>query len=131
MSVPKSNLDRNMPILVVDDLPMMRRVVKNCLRQLGFENVVEAENGDEALDKLQSSAFSFVISDWTIPTASGNELLKTVRHCAALKNLPVLMVLPETQRGHAPVQNGQDHTDFIVKPFTAHLLQEKMESLLK
>src|SRR5580765_2533876 len=91
-------LDRNMPILVVDDYPSMRRIVKNCLRQLGFENVTEAEDGKIALEKLNVEEFKFIISDYSMPEMDGVDLLRTLRAHDRTKAVPFLMVTPEVQK---------------------------------
>jgi len=127
-SVPKL-LDRNMPILVVDDYSTVRRIVRHCLRQLGFENVTEAEDGMAALEKLQKESFSLIISDWNMPNLMGLELLKAVRSSAALKDIPFLMVIAEKQKNPLLEALPADRATFIVKPFTAELLRQRMEAL--
>lgn len=121
------SIDRNMPILVVDDLSAMRRIVKNCLRKLGFENIVEADSAESALAELDKSEFKFIISDWNMDTAQGSEFLH-VAH-AKLKDVPVLVVAAEAHK-RAAAQAVQDESKMIVKPFTADLLQRKMEAIL-
>lgn len=123
--------DPNMKILVVDDMSTMRRIVKNILKQLGYTNVEEAENGKEALEKMRAERFGFVVSDWNMPVMSGIELLKSIRADGALKDIPVLMVTAEAQKENIieAVQAGV--SNYIVKPFTAETLQEKMEKIFK
>ena len=93
-----ANYDTKMKVLVVDDFSTMRRIVKNILRQLGFENIVEADDGDTAMAKLESERVDFVISDWNMPKMSGLELLKWVRSHDEFKDLPFLMVTAEAQK---------------------------------
>ena len=90
--------DKNMSILVVDDFPTMRRIVRSLLKELGFTNVEEAEDGQEALNKLRTGAFEFVVSDWNMPNLDGLEMLKQIRADAALQHLPVLMVTAEAKK---------------------------------
>jgi len=123
-------LDVNMPILVIDDLPTMRRVVKNCLRQLGFENVTEAASGSEALEKLREQPFSLIISDWTIPEIPEQHLVSTVRGEAAAPEVPLLVVAAEAQRPSLSILATEEHVSWIIKPFTASLLQQKMHEAL-
>lgn len=122
-------LDRNMPILVVDDYETVRRVVKNCLRQLGFENVVEAPDGAAAWEELQNGSFNLVIADWYMPGLMGQDLLKAARDDGRLKNIPFLMVAAEAQKKQMAQAINDDHTAHIVKPFTAQVLREKMAAL--
>ena len=126
---PLRSLDRNMPILIVDDLSAMRRIVKNCLRKLGFENVVEAENAQSAMAELEKGEFKFVISDWNMEVVKGNEFLNAARQHAKLKDVPFLIVTAEAHK-RAVAQAVQDESNVIVKPFTADLLQQKMEAIL-
>jgi two-component system chemotaxis response regulator CheY len=123
--------DPSMKIMVVDDMSTMRRIVKNLLKQLGFANVEEAENGQEALTKLRADKFGFVVSDWNMPVMSGIELLKAIRADAGLKAIPVLMVTAEAQKENIieAVQAGVNN--YVVKPFTAEILQEKMAKIFK
>ena len=90
--------DPNMKILVVDDMTTMRRIVKNIMKQLGFANVEEAENGQDALDKLRAESFGFAISDWNMPVMTGIDLLRAIRADDKLKAIPVLMVTAEAQK---------------------------------
>ena len=123
------SLDRNMPILIVDDFATMRKVVRNCLRQLGFVNVTEAEDGKIALDRLRESDFGFVISDWQMPNMMGIDLLKTLRNDKRYKSIPFLMVAAEAQKESVAQVTKLDASSYIVKPFTAHVLQQKMQSI--
>ncbi len=123
--------DPNMKILVVDDMVTMRRIVKNILKQLGFVNVEEAENGQEALQKLRADTYGFVVSDWNMPVMTGIDMLRAVRADEKLKTTPVLMVTAEAQQSNLieAVQAGV--SNYIVKPFTAETLQEKIEKIFK
>jgi two-component system chemotaxis response regulator CheY len=120
-----------MPILVVDDFSTMRRIVKNCLKQLGFENITEAEDGSVALQKLGANEFKFIISDWNMPNMMGIDLLKAVRGDAKLKAIPFLMVTAEAQKENVIEAAKAGVSNYIIKPFTADVLQTKMEAIFK
>jgi two-component system chemotaxis response regulator CheY len=124
-----NTLDKNMPILVVDDFSTMRRIVKTCLKQLGFENIEEADDGQAALTKLQNGAFQFVVSDWNMPNMMGIDLLKAVRADAKLKATPFLMVTAEAQKEDIIEAAKAGVSNYIIKPFTADVLQQKMEAI--
>jgi two-component system, chemotaxis family, chemotaxis protein CheY len=120
-----------MKILVVDDSPTMRRIVCNALREIGYEEYDEAEDGEDAIAKLRETSFDFVITDWNMPRMNGLELTQTIRGDATIGGLPILMV---TTRGmkedviaamHARVNN------YMVKPFTPEVLREKINLILK
>jgi len=121
--------DLNMKILVVDDMSTMRRIVKNILKQLGFSNMEEAENGQEALQKLRAEAFGFVVSDWNMPVMPGIEMLRAIRADDKLKHIPVLMVTAEAQKENLieAIQAGVNN--YVVKPFTAETMQEKINKI--
>ncbi len=123
--------DLNMKVLVVDDMVTMRRIVKNILKQLGFGNVDEAENGQEALQKLRADTFGFVVSDWNMPVMTGIDMLRAIRGDEKLKAIPVLMVTAEAQQANLieAVQAGV--SNYIVKPFTAETMQEKIAKIFK
>ena len=123
--------DPNMKILVVDDMSTMRRIVKNIMKQLGFANVEEAENGQEALEKLKVDTFGFVISDWNMPVMTGIQLLRAIRADDKLKTIPVLMVTAEAQKENLIEAIQAGVSNYIVKPFTAEVLQEKMSKIFK
>ncbi len=116
-------------VLVVDDFPTMRRIVKNLLKQLGFENIDEAENGEDALKKLKSGDYGLVVSDWNMPVMEGIELLKHVRNDPQLKDIPFLMVTAEAEKEKVieAIKSGVDN--YIVKPFTGEVLKEKLEKI--
>jgi len=124
-----SNLDLSMKVLVVDDMSTMRRIVKNVLKQIGYSDFAEAENGKDALDKLQAQKFDLVVSDWNMPEMSGLDLLRAIRADPELKHLPVLMVTAEAQKENIieAVQAGV--SNYVVKPFTADALQEKLNKI--
>jgi two-component system chemotaxis response regulator CheY len=123
--------DPNMKILVVDDMSTMRRIVKNIMKQLGFANVEEAENGQDALDKLNAGSFGFVISDWNMPVMTGIQLLRAIRADDKLKAIPVLRVTAEAQKENLVEAIQAGVSNYIVKPFTAEVLQEKMNKIFK
>jgi two-component system chemotaxis response regulator CheY len=121
--------DTKMKVLVVDDFSTMRRIVKNILRQLGFENIVEADDGQTAMRKLESERIDFVISDWNMPNMSGLELLKWVRSHDEFKDMPFLMVTAEAQKENVLEAVKAKVSNYIVKPFTAETLSEKIEKI--
>jgi len=123
--------DPNMKILVVDDMSTMRRIVKNIMKQLGFANVEEAENGVDALSKLRAESFGFVISDWNMPVMTGIDLLRAIRADDKLKTIPVLMVTAEAQKENLIEAIQAGVSNYIVKPFTAEVLQEKLIKIFK
>ena len=123
--------DANMKFLVVDDFSTMRRIVRNLLKELGFTNVQEAEDGVEALKKLRSEAFDFVVSDWNMPNMTGIDLLKTIRADDALKHLPVLMVTAEAKRENIIEAAQAGANGYVVKPFTAATLDEKLKKIFQ
>jgi two-component system chemotaxis response regulator CheY len=116
-------------VLVVDDFPTMRRIVKNLLKQLGFENIDEAEDGAQALSKLKAGGYGLVVSDWNMPVMEGIDLLKHVREDEALKTMPFLMVTAEAEKDKVitAIKAGVDN--YVVKPFTAEVLKEKLEKI--
>lgn len=122
--------DPNMKILVVDDFSTMRRIVRNLLKELGFANVSEAEDGVDALNKLRTEGnFEFVVSDWNMPNMTGIELLRNIRADAALKHLPVLMVTAEAKRENIIEAAQAGASGYVVKPFTAATLDEKLKKI--
>jgi two-component system chemotaxis response regulator CheY len=123
--------DPNMKILVVDDMTTMRRIVKNILKQLGFANVEEAENGQEALQKLRAEPFGLVVSDWNMPVMTGIDMLRAIRADEKLKAIPVLMVTAEAQQANLVEAIQAGVSNYIVKPFTAETMQEKLAKIFK
>lgn len=124
-------MDKNMKILVVDDFSTMRRILKNLLRDLGFSNVEEADDGTTALPMLKTGKFQFLITDWNMPGMSGFDLLKAVRADSGLKNLPVLMVTAEAKRDQIVAAAQAGVNGYVVKPFTAAVLKEKIEKIFE
>jgi len=122
-------IDKNMKILVVDDFATMRRIIKNILKQIGFANIDEADDGEPALVKLRTGAFDLVISDWNMPKMDGLTLLKSVRSDDQLKDLPFLMVTAEAQKENVIEAVKAKVSDYIVKPFTAEVLGEKLDRI--
>jgi two-component system chemotaxis response regulator CheY len=118
-----------MKILVVDDFSTMRRIVRNLLKELGFTNVQEAEDGVDALNKLRGEKFDFVVSDWNMPNMTGIDLLRAIRGDAALKHLPVLMVTAEAKRENIIEAAQAGASGYVVKPFTAGTLNEKLQKI--
>lgn len=122
-------VDKNMRVLVVDDFATMRRIIKNILKQLGFTNMDEADDGEPALNKLRAGGFDLVISDWNMPNMDGLTLLKAVRTDEQLKDLPFLMVTAEAQKENVIEAVKAKVSDYIVKPFTAEVLAEKLDRI--
>ena len=123
--------DSTLRFLVVDDFSTMRRIVRNLLKELGYTNADEAEDGAVALAKLKNEKFDFVVSDWNMPNMTGIDLLKNIRADASLKHLPVLMITAEARKENIieAAQNGA--SGYIVKPFTAATLDEKLSKIFK
>ncbi|MCX8048639.1 MAG: chemotaxis response regulator CheY [Methylohalobius sp.] len=124
-------MDKNLKILVVDDFATMRRIIKNLLRELGFMNVAEADDGLTALPKLKTGEFDLLITDWNMPGMTGIDLLKAVRADEKLAHLPVLMVTAEARRDQIVAAAQAGVNGYIIKPFTASTLQEKLEKIFE
>lgn len=124
-------MNKNIRILVVDDFSTMRRIVKNLLSDLGFNNTVEAEDGNSAMAVLRQDAVELVITDWNMPGMTGIELLREIRADARFRTLPVLMVTAEAKREQIieAAQNGVN--GYIIKPFTAQTLEEKLGKIFE
>ncbi|ADC63825.1 chemotaxis response regulator CheY [Allochromatium vinosum] len=120
-----------MKILIVDDFSTMRRIIKNLLRELGFSNTSEADDGSTALPMLKSGGFDFLITDWNMPNMEGIALLKAVRADPMLKSLPVLMVTAEAKRDQIVEAAQAGVNGYIVKPFTAETLKEKIDKIFE
>ena len=118
--------DKNLKILVVDDFSTMRRIVRNLLKELGYTNVDEAEDGVVAMQRLKGNNFQFVITDWNMPNMTGIELLRTIRADPSLKHLPVLMITAEAKKENIIEAAQSGASGYIVKPFTAGTLEEKL-----
>lgn len=121
--------DKNMKVLIVDDFSTMRRILKNILRQLGFNNIIEADDGATAVGVLERENVDFIISDWNMPQMTGIELLRHVRQTEELKDTPFLMVTAEAQQENIIEAVKAKVSNYIVKPFTADTLNEKIEKI--
>lgn len=123
-------VDMNMPILIVDDYKTMLRIIRNLLKQLGFDNVDEATDGSQALQKLRQKDFALVISDWNMEPMTGIELLREVRADARLKSLPFIMVTAESKTENVISAKAAGVSNYIVKPFNAATLKMKLSAVL-
>lgn len=121
--------DRNIKILVVDDMSTMRRIIKNLLNQLGYKNIDEAEDGLVGLQKLRSGKYDFVVTDWNMPNMTGLEMVQEIRKDPNLKHLPILMVTAEAKKENVILAIKAGVNNYIVKPFPAEVLKEKMEKI--
>ena len=124
-------VDKNISILIVDDFSTMRRIVRNLLREIGFTNFDEAEDGVQALQKLHGRPFDFVVSDWNMPNMQGIDLLRAIRADGQLRHIPVLMVTAEAKRENILEAAQAGVNGYIVKPFTAETLREKLDAIFK
>ena len=124
-------VDKNIKILVVDDFPTMRRIIRNLLKELEFVNVDEAEDGAIGLEKLKGGNYGFVVSDWNMPNMDGLAMLQAIRADPSLAKLPVLMVTAEAKKENiiAAAQSGAN--GYVVKPFTAITLEEKITKIFE
>jgi len=124
-------VNKDMKILIVDDFSTMRRIIKNLLRDLGFTNTDEADDGQTALPKLEAGGFDFLVTDWNMPGMQGIDLLKAVRADPNLKDLPVLMVTAESKREQIVEAAQAGVNGYVVKPFTAGTLKEKIDKIFE
>lgn len=124
-------MDKNMKILIVDDFSTMRRIIKNLMRDLGYTNTHEADDGNTALPMLKAGSFDFLITDWNMPGMQGIDLLKAVRADPALASLPVLLVTAEARREQIVAAAEAGVNGYIVKPFTAQTLKEKIDKIFE
>ncbi|WP_020205575.1 MULTISPECIES: chemotaxis response regulator CheY [Cupriavidus] len=124
-------MDKNMKILVVDDFPTMRRIIRNLLKELGFSNVEEAEDGAAGLEKVKDGSFQFVVSDWNMPNMDGLSMLQAIRAEATLAKLPVLMVTAEAKKENIIAAAQAGANGYVVKPFTAATLDEKITKIFE
>jgi two-component system, chemotaxis family, chemotaxis protein CheY len=124
-------LDKNMKILVVDDFSTMRRIIKNLLKDLGFTNIQEADDGNTALPMLQQGDFDFVVTDWNMPGMQGIDLLRAIRADESLKHTPVLMVTAEAKKEQIVAAAQAGVNGYVVKPFTAATLKEKLAKIFE
>lgn len=127
----QSAIDFNQKVLVVDDFMTMRKIIRNVLKEIGFNHIYEADTGAAALTLLQSDKICLVLTDWNMPTMTGLELLQRIRSEPASKDIPVLMVTAEGQKENIldAIKAGADN--FVVKPFTAETIREKIEQIFK
>ena len=123
-------MDLNIKILVVDDFATMRRILKGNLRKLGFSNILEAEDGCIALEELKKNKVDLIISDWNMPNMTGLELLKAVRGDESLKQIPFVMVTAEGQKDSVMEAAKAGVSNYIVKPFTPEIFEEKLKKVL-
>lgn len=123
--------DPKMKFLVVDDFSTMRRIVRNLLKELGYTNVDEAEDGAMALSKLRAGGFDFVVSDWNMPNMDGLTMLQQIRQDPSLKHLPVLMVTAEAKKENIIAAAQAGASGYVVKPFTAATLDEKLTKIFE
>jgi two-component system chemotaxis response regulator CheY len=123
-------IDKNMNVLIVDDYKTMLRIIRNLLKQLEFDNVEEATDGAEALAKLRAGNFGLVISDWNMEPMTGLDLLKEVRADSRLKSLPFIMITAESKTENVVAAKQAGVSNYIVKPFNAETLREKIEKVL-
>ncbi len=123
--------DFKMKILVVDDFSTMRRIVKNVLKQIGFENIEEAEDGTQALAKLKAGGYGFIVSDWNMPNMDGMDLFLKVRQDPSAKDIPFLMVTAEAEKDKVITAIQAGVNSYIVKPFTAEVFKEKMDRIFE
>ena len=121
----------NVRFLVVDDFATMRRILRNLLKELGYNSVDEAEDGVSALQKLRTQPFDFVVSDWNMPNMTGIDLLRTIRADEQLKHIPVLMVTAEAKKENIIAAAQAGASGYVVKPFTAATLDEKLKRILQ
>ena len=122
-------MDLNMKVMIVDDFATMRRIVKGVLKQLGFNDVIEAEDGDQALKELKKEKVGLIVSDWNMPNMTGLDLLKAVRSDADLKDTPFLMVTAEGQKENVVQAVQAGVSNYIVKPFTPETFSTKLEKI--
>lgn len=123
--------DPNTKFLVVDDFSTMRRIVRNLLKELGYSNVEEAEDGVDGLNKLKGGGFDFVVSDWNMPNMDGLTMLQNIRKDSSLASLPVLMVTAEAKKENIIAAAQAGANGYVVKPFTAATLDEKLSKIFE
>lgn len=122
-------IDTSMKVLVVDDFATMRRIVKGVLKQLGFTDIIEAEDGDLALEELKKEKVGLIVSDWNMPNMTGLDLLKAVRGDDSLKSIPFIMVTAEGQKENVVEAVKSGVSNYIVKPFTPETFNEKLQKV--
>lgn len=131
LNVMEKNIDYGIKVLVVDDFATMRKIVRNILKQIGFEDISEAEDGSAALEFLKSEKVGLLVTDWNMPNISGLDLLKQVRKNPKTAGLPVLMVTAEGLKDNVLEAVKAGVNNYVVKPFTAEVFQEKIETIFK
>ena len=124
-------MEKSIKVLVVDDFATMRKIVKNLLKEAGYENVIEAEDGVVALRIMKNKKIDFVISDWNMPNMTGIDLLRAVRADSDLATMPFLMVTAESLHESVIMAVREGVSDYIVKPFTADILNEKITKIME
>jgi two-component system, chemotaxis family, chemotaxis protein CheY len=124
-------IDYRMRVLVVDDFATMRKIVRNILKQIGFEDITEAEDGNAALRVIKSENIGLVVTDWNMPNMSGLDLLREIRGNSQTASLPVLMVTAEGLKENVMEAVKAGVNNYVVKPFTAEVLQEKIETIFR
>ena len=124
------SVDKNMNILIVDDYKTMLRIIRNLLKQLGFDNVDEATDGSEALQKLRDKPYGLVISDWNMEPMTGLQLLREVRKDVKLKAVPFIMITAESKTDNVVAAKAAGVNNYIVKPFNAETLKQKLVSVI-
>ncbi|MGQ0501697.1 MAG: chemotaxis response regulator CheY [Panacagrimonas sp.] len=124
-------MDKNLKILIVDDFSTMRRIVKNLLHDLGYQHTAEADDGKTAWQILQTTSFDFVVTDWNMPGMTGIDLLRNIRAEPRLASMPVLMVTAEAQREQIIDAAKAGVNGYIIKPFTAVTLKEKIDKIFQ
>jgi two-component system chemotaxis response regulator CheY len=122
-------VDTSIKVLIVDDFATMRRIVKGVLKQLGFNNIIEAGDGDTALEELKKENIGLIVSDWNMPKMSGLDLLKAVRGNEKFKSIPFIMVTAEGQKESVIEAVKSGVSNYIVKPFTPETLNEKLQKI--
>ncbi len=118
-------------ILFVEDSPTMRRIIANSLRQVGFDDIIEAENGVDALEKLEGREIDLVVTDWNMPEMNGAELVKTLREMPAYAEVPIVMITTRGMKDDVMTAMKLGVNGYIVKPFTPEILQEKLKSIIR
>lgn len=124
-------MKKDIKILVVDDFSTMRRIIKNLLRDLGFNNVIEADDGKTALPILKQGSIDFLVTDWNMPGMTGIDLVRTVREDPELSSIPILMVTAEAKREQIIAAAQAGVNGYVVKPFTAAVLKEKLDKIFE
>jgi len=122
-------MDLNMKVLIVDDFATMRRILRNILKQIGFSNISEADDGKSALKELKKEKFDLILCDWNMPEMPGIDLLKEIRADDSLKDLPFVMVTAEAQKENIVAAVKAGVSNYVVKPFTAETVSEKLSKV--